>query len=74
MERSQICSIVIENMRNYLVLLALVVAIASAEKYAIIVGAAKGWANYPAYGVGDLLLSIFLVCMPKLCRPGSFGI
>ena len=36
---------------NTLLFIALIATIATAEKYAIIVGGAKGWGNYPVFGV-----------------------
>ena len=38
-------------LKNTLFLIAFLIAIAAAEKYAIIVGGAKGWGNYPVFGV-----------------------
>ena len=54
-------------MKNTLLLISLVVAIAAAEKYAIIVGGAKGWGNYPVFGVLFGQYYSPLVYLPQLC-------
>ena len=38
-------------MKSFLVSLLVIAAVATAEKYAIVFGAAHGWSNYPVYSV-----------------------
>ena len=38
-------------MKSFLLVLTALAAVATAEKYAIVFGAAHGWSNYPVYSV-----------------------
>lgn len=39
-------------MKLFLLVLIALAAVAAAEKYAMVFGAAHGWRNYPVYSVG----------------------
>ena len=41
------------RMRSFLIALFALVAVANAEKYAMVFGAAHGWNNYPVYSVSS---------------------
>ena len=38
-------------MKSFLITLLAIAAVATAEKYAMVFGAAHGWSNYPVYSV-----------------------
>ena len=53
-------------MKTQLFILALVTlsAVASAEQYAMVFGAADGWRNYPVYSVSRWVWRLHVVNMP----------
>ena len=52
------------RMRSFLIALFALVAVANAEKYAMVFGAAHGWNNYPVYSVSSCVWVLFIVNMP----------
>ena len=50
-----------EIMRLLIIALFALVAVANAEKYAMVFGAAHGWSNYPVYSVSSCVWVLFIV-------------
>ena len=51
-------------MKSLLFVLTALVAVVTAEKYAIVFGAAHGWSNYPVYSVCDWYFAFPVADLP----------
>ena len=54
----------VHSMKSLLFVLTALVAVVTAEKYAIVFGAAHGWSNYPVYSVCDWYFAFPVADLP----------